>query len=63
MKLNIVGIVALIGIIVVGIIDVLANVLSIIPYVGSALESICEVFLEIVQMGLAVVLFLLGGKK
>jgi len=63
MKLNIVGIVALIGIIVVGIIDILTNVLSVIPYIGSALETVCEFFLEIIQMGLAAVLFLLGGKK
>jgi len=63
MKLNIVGIIALIGIILIGVIDILANVLSVIPHVGSALETACEFFLEVIQMGLAVLLFLLGGKK
>ena len=63
MKLNIVGIIALIGIILIGVIDILANVLSVIPYIGSALETACEFFLEVIQMGLAVLLFLLGGKK
>ena len=67
MERKIIGILSVIGIIVVSIFDIVANVVSIIPWIGPALETITEIICEIIQIGLAIVIFavgfLLGGKR